>query len=540
MSKLQKLKQFFFKTKKLSESKDIYLEKTYMKFFSLIAGLIFIYFGVIGIIYNISILYISIFYLSILIIFGLIKDKINTSFEIYKITLYLLNLLLILSLFFINCVAIKLFYFYFLLMFAYIFFDQKKMLIFSYSSLLILNILYFTLNQYHQFILSKLIFLDVTYIFLTLIFIFLKKIESLKLLRMGRLQKLEHTKIEQEKKIVAFALHQLRSTINNYVVFSEIKKKSNSEKEQKELDKINQLSIEDLCATFSLLENVTGKDDKILTNCSVEKIIQKIISFYKINNQNIRIVTYNKNYNLPNKTDHQYIILKAIFSVFELINVLIENEKTIVKLEFIDDDLYFIYMFTVENKNYLDYIKNDEFNVVLEMINNNFISSNSNLQIKYDKDIVFELNFNKEYFIQKENEIEENFNKDIEEETKFKLLLGEDDEINQRIYFIGFEKYFGRIDIGDNGSDVLKRLEKSKYDLLVMDLQMPTMNGIETIEKIRQIEELTGEHLLVIAITANTLIYNRQDILNFGFDDYFIKPFKIKEIYQSFINLKNN
>lgn len=120
------------------------------------------------------------------------------------------------------------------------------------------------------------------------------------------------------------------------------------------------------------------------------------------------------------------------------------------------------------------------------------------------------------------------------------ILLAEDDEINQKIYLLGFEKYFKTIEVAENGEEVISKFEKTKYDAIVMDIQMPKINGIEATQKIRLIEQNSNIHTAIIAITANSLIYNKNDILKFGFDDYFIKPFKMKEIFYKIIELLEN
>ena len=69
---------------------------------------------------------------------------------------------------------------------------------------------------------------------------------------------------------------------------------------------------------------------------------------------------------------------------------------------------------------------------------------------------------------------------------------------------------------------------------------MPKMNGIEAITEIRQLEQKKNYHTSIIAITAHSLIYNESDILKFGFDAYFIKPFKMKDIYNKTIEIINS
>ena len=135
----------------------------------------------------------------------------------------------------------------------------------------------------------------------------------------------------------------------------------------------------------------------------------------------------------------------------------------------------------------------------------------------------------------------ENAEKKMNQNNKFdlKILLAEDDIINQKIYILGFSKFFNNIDVAANGEEVLSMLDNNNYSAIIMDLQMPKLNGIETVEKIR-LNERQNKHVPIIAITANTIIYNKQDILRFGFDDYFIKPFRIKDVYSKITEIINS
>jgi CheY-like chemotaxis protein len=83
------------------------------------------------------------------------------------------------------------------------------------------------------------------------------------------------------------------------------------------------------------------------------------------------------------------------------------------------------------------------------------------------------------------------------------VLLVEDNLINQKIVLLSLKKSVKNVDIANNGKEALDKFGLVKYDLILMDIQMPIMNGIVTTKKIRSIEKSTNTHTPIIAITAN-------------------------------------
>jgi CheY-like chemotaxis protein len=117
------------------------------------------------------------------------------------------------------------------------------------------------------------------------------------------------------------------------------------------------------------------------------------------------------------------------------------------------------------------------------------------------------------------------------------ILLVEDNLINQKITLLTLKPLVNSIDTASNGKEAIEKLSSSGYDLILMDIQMPVMNGIVTAEKIRELEAGTETHIPIIAITANAMIGDREKCLSAGIDEYLAKPFqpsllieKIKEI----------
>ncbi|MGD9978130.1 MAG: response regulator [Bacteroidales bacterium] len=117
------------------------------------------------------------------------------------------------------------------------------------------------------------------------------------------------------------------------------------------------------------------------------------------------------------------------------------------------------------------------------------------------------------------------------------VLLVEDNLINQKIVILSLKKLVKNIEVANNGKDALDKFGTSKYDLILMDIQMPIMNGYVTTKKIREIESSTNSHTPIIAITANALLGDREECLAAGMDDYISKPFQIEVLIQKMRNL---
>jgi two-component system sensor histidine kinase/response regulator len=105
-----------------------------------------------------------------------------------------------------------------------------------------------------------------------------------------------------------------------------------------------------------------------------------------------------------------------------------------------------------------------------------------------------------------------------------RVLLVEDNPINQKIAARLLEKHGHSVVIAENGRVALERLEGSQFDVVLMDLQMPEMDGFTATAAIRRQEAGTGRHLPIVAVTANAMVGDRERCLAAGMDGYVAKP----------------
>src|SRR6266700_3719300 len=104
------------------------------------------------------------------------------------------------------------------------------------------------------------------------------------------------------------------------------------------------------------------------------------------------------------------------------------------------------------------------------------------------------------------------------------ILLVEDNPINRTLAQRVLEKAGHKVVAADNGAAALETLERRRFDLVLMDVQMPRMDGIETTLAIRNREKIAGEHVPVIALTAHAMAGDRERCLQAGMDGYLVKP----------------
>ncbi len=112
------------------------------------------------------------------------------------------------------------------------------------------------------------------------------------------------------------------------------------------------------------------------------------------------------------------------------------------------------------------------------------------------------------------------------------ILLVEDNKVNQLVASKLLQKFGYAHRIAENGEEALKQMAERSFDAILMDCQMPVMDGFEATRTIRLMEENTGQHIPIIGLTANALDGDRERCMACGMDDYSTKPIKINELQE--------
>jgi CheY-like chemotaxis protein len=119
-----------------------------------------------------------------------------------------------------------------------------------------------------------------------------------------------------------------------------------------------------------------------------------------------------------------------------------------------------------------------------------------------------------------------------EPSASLRVLLAEDNLVNQRLAVRLLEKRGHRVVVAGNGLEALEALEKESFDLVLMDVQMPGMDGLEATAAIRKKESVSGLHLPVVALTAHAMKGDREKCIAGGMDGYLTKPIRPQELDQ--------
>ena len=107
------------------------------------------------------------------------------------------------------------------------------------------------------------------------------------------------------------------------------------------------------------------------------------------------------------------------------------------------------------------------------------------------------------------------------------ILIGEDDKMNQKFAMKILNKLGYQAHIANNGQEVLEMVSQRNYDVILMDVQMPVMNGLEATKMIRV---CLADQPFIVAMTANTLQGDREECMKAGMDDYISKPINLKDL----------
>jgi signal transduction histidine kinase/ActR/RegA family two-component response regulator len=116
---------------------------------------------------------------------------------------------------------------------------------------------------------------------------------------------------------------------------------------------------------------------------------------------------------------------------------------------------------------------------------------------------------------------------------KYRVLVAEDNEVNQKIVLKMLEKMGIRAECVTNGAEVLEALRKRSYDLILMDCQMPVMDGYEATARVRNDRVVGNNNIPIIAMTANAMKGDREHCLASGMNDYLAKPLSANRLSET-------
>ncbi|HEX5839923.1 MAG TPA: response regulator, partial [Anaerolineales bacterium] len=125
---------------------------------------------------------------------------------------------------------------------------------------------------------------------------------------------------------------------------------------------------------------------------------------------------------------------------------------------------------------------------------------------------------------------------DLGRKHPLRILLAEDNAVNQKLALRILEQMGYRADVASNGIEAIQSIERQTYDVILMDVQMPDMDGLDATRHIRKLRDVSQPH--IVAMTANALEGDREACLAAGMNDYVSKPIRVHELVQALLKAK--
>jgi CheY-like chemotaxis protein len=116
---------------------------------------------------------------------------------------------------------------------------------------------------------------------------------------------------------------------------------------------------------------------------------------------------------------------------------------------------------------------------------------------------------------------------------RLNVLVAEDNPVNQQLMRELLKRRAYAVKVANNGNEALELLAKNQFDIVLMDIQMPIMGGLEATTAIREQEKMSGAHIPIVATSAHAMASDRNRAIEAGMDAYLIKPIRPNELYET-------
>ena len=345
--------------------------------------------------------------------------------------------------------------------------------------------------------------------------------------------------------------HEIRTPLNALIGFIDILKKDETNlKRQKYFDIINTsgqdlLSIINDILDFSKIESGKLEIERVPVNLSKSFKDTQLLFFEKAKEKNIKLVL-NIDSSFPKFVCSDSVRIKQVLSnlISNAIKFTSENKNIYINAEYKDR---FLNVFIKDEGIGID--KNNQ-----SKIFDSFSQEDSSTTRKYggtglglsissklikllggELKVESEVGVGSKFYFSIPLEIADEIKEEVIKTDKLKLdghlLIVEDNKANQLFMEIILAEAGLTFDIANNGEEAVELFKTSKFDLILMDENMPVLNGIEATKKILKIEKENGlSHTPIIAVTANAMKGDRQRFIEVGMDEYITKPIDIKKL----------
>ncbi len=370
---------------------------------------------------------------------------------------------------------------------------------------------------------------------------------------------------EIKNEFISQLSHQIRTPLNNIVIIGNLLNETQLNNRQKDWMETILASANNLVNVVNMIASKipsTGIVDTKPANITfnLQTVLNNTIQLF-VGQSNEYNIALKPNMQVPYIFEGDPIQIKQIF--LTLIDAIIKN-KNAEKINIIisykirqETDRLYDVIFEIKVSDHLDFDP-ESGKADTEMLNYSISSkliamSGNKLAVNFENNFTvfqFTLSF-KKAAAPKDGNIEmqageresdlsspsttDNSTVDLKEAN---ILLVEDNLINQKIVILSIQKLVKNIDVANNGQEALDKFDQTKYDIILMDIQMPVMDGIQATKKIRETEiEKRIVPTPIIAITANALAGDREHCLASGMDEYISKPFQVEVLVSKMKNL---
>ncbi len=340
--------------------------------------------------------------------------------------------------------------------------------------------------------------------------------------------------------------HQLRTSLNNIVALGKMMNNFNPTKDQKELIDTLIASTNNLVDIVKNITQLPGIDISYKKRRKIKfdlfSTLSNIIDFFPSETKKNVYFHVNDFENFDQEIIGDPVLVKQLLlNILEniipfntdnkpQITITVTNQKETsdnIELAFTIETNRIITQKDITDNKLLDYKQNEQL-IDLSISEKLLKTLGRKLEYKKIKEksfFIFSLEFEKAVYeaaaaIRKEkvNIIDSN------------ILIVEDNEINQQIMKLSLIKLVKSVDVAENGKTALDMFGLNRYDIILMDIQMPIMNGLTATRKIREIEKSTNTHTPIIAITANAMLGDKETCLSAGIDEYLSKPYQMEDL----------
>lgn len=415
---------------------------------------------------------------------------------------------------------------------------------------------------------SSIIIFSIFYLFIFLISLSFEFVYQRLLFDLKRAKENEIFIKKSKDDFISGLSHEIRTPLNDMVVLNNLLANSELNENQKNISETLIASTTNLVNIIQSISESSPSDvsfqHKANTLFNIKTTIEGTIEFYSKKGIGEFNLSLNEDL-VPTEAIGNPVILKQIMLIFieSIMNASTNDNKNIVNLNVELEKTpmnSFTYIFDLRSNNRV-FSSQDQIDTILSAIDSpekavglqpDLLGLNilfgrklinllqGNLKIKMEEEstqflftTVFNIPGDSEHRSYEHAKVPEFDKGKVQVELKdANLLLVEDNELNQKIVKIGLKEYFRNIDVAFNGKEALDKFGTSRYDIILMDIQMAEMDGITATMKIREIEKSTNSHVPIIAVTANALLGDRETCLSAGMDDYMSKPFQIEDLLE--------